>query len=509
MIKNYNDFLINEAIIMINEAEVSFSNSFRKVLGDIDSDIARNILEIENNDIDIKHNFFDVEKDNNGLVSFLPVSKVEKMEEEIKNKVKFIGRNGGWLTFNRYDDNPPEGYEPNDFKNIKIFRKLGFEVPEDEVLRKPENGDIGEIIKTTVSDESGKTFAWVKFDNGIEIVINVSKLEDLKLEDSLWNNGRQQLKVGKAIRALLTKSNIKFTDSELEDFVNKYKNQIDKINDIFSNFEIVSGVNISHWYDYNNYVSSSKGTLGGSCMKDVDADFFDIYVNNKKCEMVILKNDKGDLIKGRALLWKINNGRKFMDRIYTNYDSDINLFLEYADKMDFLRKVEQSYKDTDYVIDKNGQKYHNVYVQLDDTDFSLYPYLDTFKYLYKNRDILSCNKQFGDNYNLLDSTDGYLECGVCGGSGETDCYECHGSGEIECGECRGTGDIDCSYCDASGEIECDECNGEGCDECDGSGQVECDGCDGSGQFECEECRGSGEIECPECYRGQVNCYECT
>ena len=66
--------------------------------------------------------------------------------------------------------------------------------------------------------------------------------------------------------------------------------------------------------------------------------------------MVILYSDDGEIkngkyissrIKGRAILWdaKINNENvKFMDRIYTTKDNDVELFKQYAEKNGYWYK---------------------------------------------------------------------------------------------------------------------------------------------------------------------------
>ena len=103
------------------------------------------------------------------------------------------------------------------------------------------------------------------------------------------------------------------------------------MNDRFQYFETITGDDIAYWYNYSNYKERS-GTLGSSCMSNVEDYYFDIYTSNPDtCSLVILKSQEDDSkIVGRALLWTLTSGKKFMDRIYTIKDSDVQLFRDWA-----------------------------------------------------------------------------------------------------------------------------------------------------------------------------------
>ena len=119
-----------------------------------------------------------------------------------------------------------------------------------------------------------------------------------------------------------------------------------------------------------------------------------IYCNNSNVNLVLLYDDEGEIIdgkytsnkiKGRAVLWKdcTINGEvaTFMDRIYTSYDSDTELFKQFAEKEGFFFKTNQGY---------GGQSISNgtrtidrpaIICSLNESDLSSYPYMDTMCYV--------------------------------------------------------------------------------------------------------------------------------
>ncbi len=146
----------------------------------------------------------------------------------------------------------------------------------------------GELIKEVKSPESENIYVKVKFPGGVT-VINKNYIRPVDIHKMPFAQNRQTIRVGRGIKALLSKTDYKFTDSEIEQFVNKYKSAWDKMNDIFRNFELVNGDDIGRWYNYGMYDNPSRGTLGSSCMKSSRVSFFHIYMKNPdKCSLLIL-----------------------------------------------------------------------------------------------------------------------------------------------------------------------------------------------------------------------------
>ena len=505
MIKRYFDF-INESLEFILESDVIYSDKFRFALSKIDNPISTSILDIENKDLTVQSNYFDITMDKNDTVSFIPDRKAQEILKDVKEFWRFDGSGGGWLKHSE--------------SNTELFSKLGY-VPEGSPYS-PNSRDIGEIVAETVSETSGKTYCWVKFNNnegeyvgqGVYNKEKLIKAPDAK-EKEVWSKSRQEVKIGRAVRALLKAGGQEFLDKDIEQFVNLYKSTIDRLNDKFSYFEVVSGDDIAYWYNHRNYFVRS-GTLGNSCMSNVPDRYLEIYTANpNQCSLVIFKSqDDTEKIIGRALLWTLPDGKKFMDRIYVVNDSDVQLFRDFAKENGWYSKYYNNSGGDDKVYGPDGSILNlNLRITLDKKDYDTFPYLDTLKWFTPGSGVL--DPEDGE-YCLEDTSGGYSGgCEYCNGEGRVDCGHCYGSGEYECGECDGSGNIGCRSCSGNGKEECSDCGGSGevdeeeCSSCGGGGEVTCSECDGYGENECSECDGRGEVECGSCDgNGRVECYEC-
>jgi hypothetical protein len=515
MIKKYREFL-NESYQLILESDVIYSDRMKLALSKIDNPISKFILDIENKDLPVKSNFFDIPIDVNDKISFIPDRKAQEILQDSTEYVRFVGSGGGWL---KHKDT-----------NKSIFDKLGYVYEEGTEPFRPNSNNVGEVISKVTSETSGKTYAYVIFkDENTKDVIGQGVYNNQKLryidnrQKLVWSKNRQDVKIGKGIKALLDISDYKFTAQELEQFVNQFKATIDKLNDKFSYFELVKGDEIGHWYNRQNYYESS-GPLGSSCMAGVPKRYFSIYMENPDvCNLLILKSKEDNTkIIGRALLWTLINGEKYLDRIYTVGDSDVQLFKDYAKENDWYVKYYNGSNADSYVINpKTGEKDTlETKVKIKKGEYDGYPYLDTFKYWHPDTGILSTSRETSDDY-ILESTGGdYISCESCDGSGRQTCYDCDGDGSRECYECDGSGYQECSSCEGHGEESCSYCDGEGmiegvdgeeteCSDCSGRGNVDCSDCDGRGRENCSDCDGDGSRECYNCDGdGRVDCGEC-
>jgi hypothetical protein len=344
------------------------------------NEIAKELLSLYTKDIDrLTQNYIDI-TDNKEEVSFIP----DRRAQEFSNKTVtyIVSDSGRYLT--------------SSDRNDRIFKALGY----DKVKYgcwSPSVGTIGIILSETISRVSGKIYVMFQefgVENGKIGVINKEALELSEKEDpKVWTTGRNPIRIGRLVRAILTSAKISFTDKQIEDFTNEWKAGYDFAKDVLKQFDIVKGRTIADWYDYDRYVKTG-GTLNKSCMAGVESDYFDIYCYNKNVSMVILYSDDGSFkdgkyesnkIKGRAILWDayLNGGNiKFMDRIYTSNDSDVELFKQYAIKNGWWFKKHQN-MDTDTPLTNGTETKDNpsIRVELEDGDFSNYPYLDTMCYL--------------------------------------------------------------------------------------------------------------------------------
>ena len=511
------EFLIEKAISMINESEVVYSPKFKKLLKMIDSPISQYLLELENKDLQVLNNYFDL-SDNKESISFITDRKAKEILGDKGKEAKYMG-NGGFLTHNITE-------------NGDIFDLLGY-VPKGDTYR-PGIGEVGKVVKKVISPRSNRVYVYLKFPNG-EGVINEDRLDYSDTTKDVWIKNRQNIRVGRGIKGLLDATKFDHKQSDVEDFVNKYKSAYDRMNDIFSNFELVKGQDIGYWYNYKNYTEGKdRGTLGNSCMAGVNKNYFSIYMDNSDvCSLLILKNESGDKIKGRALVWKLtqpDSSITFMDRIYTHYDSDMQLFRDYAKHMKWHYKYYNDSSNTSRMVDYMGNLVEkgDILVKVKATahyppsgkgQYDLYPYVDTVKYYNFSSGYMTTNSDSDKGSSIIcleDTSGGFVgnECDTCDGEGEVDCNRCHGEGRVDCSTCDGEGEVECSKCEGDCKVECNTCDGSGkvdgedCAECDGSGKVECDKCGGDGRMDCNDCYngsvdcsycdGSGRIDCPDC-----------
>jgi hypothetical protein len=204
----------------------------------------------------------------------------------------------------------------------------------------------------------------------------------------IYNNMlRTEIKIGRIIKKIFEQEKfdtlfkdyreyhkeLKSFDELLEELTIAYKCQTKKIYD--TNFDskivLLSGEDIKKWYDESNYVppNKTKGSLHESCMRHSKCvDFLNIYSKNPEvCQMLIFKEE--DKISMRALVWKLTNGKTYMDRIYSATNSDTKIFEDYAKKNNWLYYVSA-------MSDSSAQ--NELVTEVKHTDFIYYPYMDTF-----------------------------------------------------------------------------------------------------------------------------------
>jgi hypothetical protein len=363
---------------------------------------------------------------------------------------------------------------------------------------------------------------------------------DMFSQDKMGNL-RQKIRAGKIIRQILSTVGGNFTENEINDFVDQFRQAWDEKylfkeeeqeEDKFANLRVVKGEEIKKWYLIDNY-SQVDGTLGRSCMRYPKCQYYlGIYTENPDvCSMLILLDETGQKIRGRALVWELHSPKvTYMDRQYTiNNDEDVTIMRMYAKSKGWYYRSENTTGITTDMISPNGELVDegDLEVYLSKYEFDYYPYVDTLQYFDYNKGKLTTQRD--RNYYELDNTDGtggpgcnfcggeeIVDCPECGGGGTETCSYCDGDGQIECRHCDGEGDVECDTCSGEGELECSTCDGEGnleCDECSGEGQVECSSCDGSGQDEegdeCSDCGGKGKVDCDECdAKGNLDCDDC-
>jgi hypothetical protein len=394
MLLRYDDFILESLLL---ESKLEFSDKFKQVLSFIpnDNEIKNYILGMKDPNLTLNQNYIDV-YDNKEEVTFIQDRRAQQIIRDNTPVWKTNSSLPGskFLTFNKNDQ--------GEYKNQALFDKLGFVVqePTSENHPIPVSGVIGEILSETVSLTSGKTyilFQWKDNEgNTRQVCLNKDAVDQYSdTEKKLYTTNRNPIRIGRLVNSIMSAAKQPVTPKQVEDFSNAYKSAWDMMNDAFMKFEVVSGYAIARWYNESSY-ESDDSTLGSSCMRyDECGDYFGIYADNSDvCKLVILYSDRGssvkdgkfisNYIKGRALLWKTNQGDMFMDRIYTNNDSDVELFKQFAEKNGWWCKKTQnssnnftaqkgtSFKDPTYTVDLKW------------ADHEYYPYVDTLSFLSMN-----------------------------------------------------------------------------------------------------------------------------
>ncbi len=354
MLLKYNDLIFES---LINETYVYYIKDFKDILVKMSNlqqnQIAKELLDIEYRDNKSDRTFISL-TDKDGYLSF---STLRNLKSNLDKSFTEWGKN------NKLSD-----------ENIKSVLDL--------INKKIENGEISQSDVNTIFDE-----------------------HDIK--------SRSDIKLGRLVNALLPG---KFSDKEIEEFVNKFKATKDKVGE---RFELVSGDDINTWYNWENY-SKMEGTLGNSCMAK-KSGIFNIYIENPEiCQLLILLNEEDKLI-GRALIWKLKslNIHKseeeviFMDRQYTILDSDVEKFRNYAKEKGWSYKSYNNHHSFGTINYKGEDKNVSMTIEVKQKDYRRYPYMDTFRrynhetgLLYNDDDQDSGNE---GQYILDDTGGGYTE----------------------------------------------------------------------------------------------------
>jgi len=231
----------------------------------------------------------------------------------------------------------------------------------------------------------------------------------------LSNNGkwlpqsRTQIKFGKGLRKIVG-NNASYLTSQVYETFHNFTYSKFHFND---SFEIVSGLDIADAYHGDNYASGS-GSLNSSCMRYSECQhYLDIYTENPQIELLISKNTAGK-ITGRALILKTvfdDNPVTIMDRIY-GQDKTIQAFKDYATKNGMLHKRDQNYHNPVLVAPNGSLVRDIVRIPLSKTRYNEYPYMDTFKYIDWENNVITnypistsnikCESTQG-NYSYVDS----------------------------------------------------------------------------------------------------------
>jgi hypothetical protein len=188
----------------------------------------------------------------------------------------------------------------------------------------------------------------------------------------LFSDSNNKTSVGRIVRKILKDNNKEYSDQELEAFVNKFKATWSKFKKTNDDIRLVSGEEIRFWYlqdNYNDDALAGYGTLGKSCMRFDECQFyFDIYVKNPDvCRLLIFTNDENELM-ARALVWETSKG-KYLDRVYYTNPEEENLLNDWT----------ENNLDCDLYWTNGSIPRFEVNLSVGG-NFKFYPYLDSIPY---------------------------------------------------------------------------------------------------------------------------------
>ena len=175
-------------------------------------------------------------------------------------------------------------------------------------------------------------------------------------------------------------------DYEIEDLIGHLK-KADT-----SQLKMVEGDEILKAYHCENYENDE--TMG-SCMRyDYAQEYLKIYTDNpNEVKCLVLLNPETNKVRGRALIWHMDNGQYFMDRIYTTNKEFNTFFNNYAEENGISRIANST-----VTLEKGGV-------------YDKYPYMDTFEYYDPESGTLATDGNDGW-IRLQDTRGGYSEAGV-------------------------------------------------------------------------------------------------
>ena len=219
-----------------------------------------------------------------------------------------------------------------------------------------------------------------------------------------WSEGRTpEYAIGKFAQMVMKNVDKEVPGAELELFVNAYRTEYDLAQKGDSHtFEVVKGEEIEKRYLESSFVDKSDYTgndsLYGSCMRKSNCvGFFGIYIENPDvCELLVMLDKEGKTM-GRALLWTLDDGKRYMDRVYcVDTNTNVGKFYDWGK----TNKIEYSYGLTPVAPE-------NATVEVKEKEYKYYPYMDTFKYYDTEEGALTKSVPTNTEYVLyLQSTQG-------------------------------------------------------------------------------------------------------
>jgi len=237
------------------------------------------------------------------------------LEEPIVTKIDLYTRGGKKVNMQMDSVFSEFKVNRNYFQNFEIltpeYLELQRKLKEGELTMFQSTKDFLSILKEIKFKRKGDYFDVSYFDIVKDNPDYASFVPSKKSVGEDFEKFRQQSKIGRIFRRL----NPDLKDPEVEDFVNKYKAELETMLK-GPEINVVTGEDISYWYHQKRY-QNGGGTLNNSCMRYAEEQKSVRFYDNFPDKIALATYTKGGKLHARALIWRLDDGRVYMDRIYS------------------------------------------------------------------------------------------------------------------------------------------------------------------------------------------------
>jgi hypothetical protein len=351
LLSNYDEYIVELKLTeSLRNFPLFLSNRLRKMLSQIDHEIAKELLDRHSDtDTKVKQTFVDVHDEKPDTITFIQPNKV----------VQIIG----------LDDDIKDDQDLENIDKDPIYKEF--------IVKLTDNND--------VYKKSRSETRWGRFINSAF--------------------------PGKYQQSLPGGQNKKDIESFVNLYKSLYDRKIKfPMIDVVNGMDIAKWYHCDNYYDDDD---GSLGESCMSRKDEEYFELYTSNPNEVSLIIMYGDISKSN-IKARALLWKLDSpsGRMFMDRVYTNDYSDEQIFIDYAKQNNWLYKSRQGMGSDISIIDPSIDESRNLImmVELHPEDYSLYPYLDTMTYYNPSTGKIS-NKYgiYNAKYELTDTGGGTYE----------------------------------------------------------------------------------------------------
>lgn len=236
---------------------------------------------------------------------------------------------------------------------------------------------------------------------------------------------RMKLKTARYLTRKCKLTNVPLNDEQIRILAEKL-NSLLWTDDELNNVELIRGNAITEAYE--NEIG------GSSCMTGCNSSYTKLYASNPtRFEMLIIRNNNDS---ARAIIHKLDNGRKLLGTIYTTTEHLCDKMQDYAIQQDWIIKTHK-------IADKSILIMSSLSYREDEI-----PYMDTLTQGEIVNNLLTASYN-GGSFNLQDQDGGLggYQCENCGNRvNEDDIYD-DGEGNSYCEYCFNENFTYCPDCD--------------------------------------------------------------